>query len=95
MILNNVRKFDPFWLHSLPENQRDEVVMWLSGYVNVNHCAYFQYDGKQVKAAMYEVDNHTGQPIMRSGGEVVWDEPKIFTPTSVPSIVQQFFEEGA
>ena len=95
MVLNTHRKYDPWWLRSLPEATRQEVINWLSQYVNVEHCAWFEYDGHEVIAQLYELDPRTNGPAMSITADPLYGARVKFIPKSTPSIVQQYFEEGS
>ena len=92
-LIKQYQKFDPWWLHNLPESTRQEVIDWLSHYVNVEHCAWFEYNGHDVLAKMYQVDLSTGKPLMSAQADPLYGGMVQFTAKNVPSIVQQFFEE--
>lgn len=79
--------FHPFWLHSIPQDERDEVITWLQNNgVNVDWCASFDCDGREVTAHMYTIRD--GSPILENG-EPVMAESIIFRPSSLPEAVRK------
>ena len=83
------RTFDPFWMWTITEEEREEVVKWLHVHgVNPEHCARFTVEGWEVKAEMYEL-NAQGQPVCDTHGNPKYrTEDRVFTATWWPSGVQ-------
>lgn len=80
--------FTPFWLMSLPEEERRVVQGWLSAAgVNLDLCPGFDYDGRVVTTRYYQT-NAKGEALMGPDGPEYSSDLHEYRPGEPPSVVQ-------
>lgn len=88
-----VKRCDPFWLHGLSKEEREEVVEWIEYHgVDSNICANFditfEEPKSQVRCKIYKTQD--GTPILnRDTMEPEWDQDQVFETHWLPPAIER------